>query len=79
MAATPEGLITRTQTTGPAVDITYASHSGTIAISCTGCPWGEQVYTGALTTDPPEKEEALIERHLPEARNYAQTHAASHH
>ncbi|MEU3990114.1 hypothetical protein AB0F24_17355 [Streptomyces platensis] len=80
MTATPEGLIERIQTTtGPAVDIAYVSHSGALTATCTTCPWHERIDTGALTTDPPEKEDLLIERHLPEAESLAQAHAASQH
>ncbi|MEE4419532.1 hypothetical protein [Streptomyces bugieae] len=80
MSSTPEGLISRFQpTTGPAIDIVYAPHSGALTATCTACPWSERINTGALTTDPPEKEDLLIERHIPDAYDYAQTHAASQH
>ncbi|MGA4875851.1 hypothetical protein [Streptomyces lydicamycinicus] len=80
MSSTPEDLVSRFQpTAGPAIDITYASHSGSLTVTCAACRWSDHIDTGALTTDPPEKEEALIERHLPDAYNYAQTHAASQH
>lgn len=79
MSSTPEGLISRIQTsTGTAIDVAYVSHSGALTVTCTACPWSERIDTGALTTDPPEKEEALIERHLLEAESFQQAHAASH-
>ncbi len=80
MSSTPEGLISRFQpTAGPAVDITYVPHSGALTATCTACPWREHINTGALTTDPPEKEELLVELHLPEAESFAQAHAARQH
>ncbi|WP_327223009.1 hypothetical protein OG229_02375 [Streptomyces platensis] len=80
MSSTPEGLISRVQTsTGTAVDVAYVSHSGALTTTCTACPWHERIDTGALPTDPPEKEDLLVERHLPEAESLAQAHAASQH
>jgi hypothetical protein len=80
VVATPEGLISRFQpATGPAIDIAYVSHSGSLTATCTTCPWSDHIDTGALTTDPPEKEDFLVQRHLPEAESLAQAHAASQH
>lgn len=80
MDTTPEGLISRYQPpTGPAIDIAYISHSGALTATCTACPWDERIATGALPTDPPEKEDALVERHLSDAYDYAEKHAASQH
>lgn len=79
MSSTPEGLISRIQTsTGAAIDVAYVSHSGALTVTCTACPWSERIDTGALTTDPPEKEDLLVERHLPEVESFAQVHAARH-
>ncbi|MFJ3699521.1 hypothetical protein ACIPW9_36255 [Streptomyces sp. NPDC090052] len=72
-------LIVRIETaTSPAVDIEYASHSGALTITCTGCTWDDRIPTGATVTDPPEREDVLIDRHLPAARRSAQGHAATH-
>jgi hypothetical protein len=60
---------------GATVDITYASHSGLLAATCNGCGQVERTDTGGLLTDPPEKEDARIEKALPESRELAQTHA----
>jgi hypothetical protein len=60
---------------GATVDITYASHSGLIVATCTGCGNVERTDTGGLLTDPPEKEDARIEKALPESRELAQAHA----
>lgn len=61
---------------GATVDITYTSHSGLLAATCTGCGQIERTDTGAMTYDPPEKEQARIEQHLPTNRELAQAHAS---
>jgi hypothetical protein len=72
-----EGVIARYLTVaGATVDITYASHSGLIVATCTGCGNVERTNTGGLLTDPPEKEDARIEKALPESRELAQAHAS---
>jgi hypothetical protein len=72
----PDGCIARCRTVaGATVDITYASHSGLIVATCTGCGNVERTNTGGLLTDPPEKEDARIEKALPESRELAQAHA----
>ena len=71
-----DGLIARYLTVaGATVDITYASHSGLLAATCTGCGDVERTDTGGLLSDPPEKEDARIEKALPESRELAQAHA----
>jgi hypothetical protein len=60
---------------GATVDITYASHSGLLIATCTGCKQIERTDTGGLLADPPEKEAARIEKALPESRTLAQAHA----
>lgn len=71
----PEDVIARYLTVGGAtVDITYASHSGTLVTTCFGCGHYEWTATGSCPHDPPEKEEALIEKALPEIRALAESH-----
>lgn len=72
-----EGTIARYWTVaGATVDIAYASHSGLLIATCTGCEQIERTDTGGLLTDPPEKEAARIEKALPQSRELAQAHAA---
>jgi hypothetical protein len=76
--AWPEGIIARYLTVADAtVDITYASHSGLLVATCTGCGWVEHTSTHGLLSDPPEKEDARIEKTLPESRELAEAHAES--
>lgn len=75
-AAWPGGVIARyVNVVGAHVDITYASHSGLITATCTGCGWVDLTDTGGYAYDPPEKEAARVEKALPESREYAQAHA----
>ena len=62
---------------GATVDITYAPHSGVIVATCTGdrCGWEERTDTYGMSYDPPEKEQARVERWLPENQQEAQAHA----
>ncbi len=62
---------------GTAVEITYHPHSGALQMGCTGCGETASTPTGARTWDPPEKEDALVDEALPEAREQAQAHAAA--
>lgn len=61
---------------GATVDITYTSHSGLLLATCTGCHHVDRTDTGAMAYDPPEKEQARIERHMPTSRKQAQAHAS---
>jgi len=77
-AAWDDNVIARYLTVaGATVDITYTSHSGLLYATCTGCGQVERIDTGAMTYDPPEKEQARIEQHLPTSREQAQGHAAA--
>ena len=60
---------------GSTVDLAYVSHSGLLKATCAGCGAAEVIDTGGLVTDPPEKEDARVDDVLPEARQWAQTHA----
>ena len=60
---------------GATVDIAYTSHRGLLTATCTGCGDIEQTDTGGWLSDAPEKEDARIEKALPESRLLAQTHA----
>lgn len=74
----PDGVIARYLTVaGATVDISYASHSGVIVATCTGerCGWQERTDTYGMSYDPPEKEEARVDRWLPENQQEAQAHA----
>lgn len=59
---------------GTPIELTYAAHSGLLAAQCTRCPWEECIRTGALPSDPPEKEDFLLDRCLPDAVDAARTH-----
>ncbi|MEU1273019.1 hypothetical protein [Streptomyces sp. NPDC005799] len=72
----PEDCIARYLTpAGEHVDITYVSRAGYLLSTCTGCGNVDDTDTYGLLSDPPEKEDARIEKALPEAREQAQAHA----
>ncbi|MFH9389858.1 hypothetical protein ACH4KV_24250 [Streptomyces albidoflavus] len=72
MGGSPE---LRTTVEGTPIEITYYAHSGVLNARCTTCPWEGAVRTGAFPTDPPEKEDCLIDRHFPHAVALAQAHS----
>lgn len=73
----PAGVIARyLAVAGATVDIAYASHSGLLTATCNGCGNIERTDTGGLLSDPPEKEEARVEKALPDSRELAQAHAS---
>jgi hypothetical protein len=70
------GVVARYLTVaGATVDITYTSHRGLLTATCNGCGDIEHTDTGGWLSDPPEKEDARVEKALPESRLLAQTHA----
>jgi len=73
----PDDVIARYVTVaGATVDITYTSHSSLLLATCTGCDHVDRTDTGGMAYDPPEKEQARIEQHLPANRELAQAHAS---
>ena len=75
-AARAENAIARYLTAGGAtVDITYASHTGWLTATCTGCDQVERTETDGRIYDTPEQEAERVEKALPESRKHAQTHA----
>jgi hypothetical protein len=58
-----------------AVDIVYTSSTGWITSTCAGCGASERTDPGACVYDTPEEEQARVDKALPNARPWAQSHA----
>ncbi|MET8694733.1 hypothetical protein ABZV65_19570 [Streptomyces bauhiniae] len=72
----PDDVLARYLTVGGAhVDITHTSRSGLVTSTCHGCKNTDDVFTDGSLDDPPEQEDAHVDRVLPDARDWAQAHA----
>ncbi len=58
-----------------AVEIAYATLNGMLTATCAGCGETEGTSTHGLFSDTPEEEQARIDKELPTARRWAQSHA----
>lgn len=58
-----------------AVDVVYTSSTGWITATCAGCDASERTSTNGLIYDTPEEEQARVDKALPHARPWAQSHA----
>jgi hypothetical protein len=58
-----------------AVGIVYASLTGWITATCAGCGASERTGTDGRFSDTPEEEQARVDKALPKARPWAQSHA----
>lgn len=58
-----------------AVHIVYTSGTGWITATCAGCGASERTDTGGLIYDTPEEEQSRVDKALPHARPWAQSHA----
>ncbi|MET9813179.1 hypothetical protein [Streptomyces sp. NPDC006355] len=58
-----------------AVDIVYTSSTGWITSTCAGCGTSERTSTNGYVYDTPEEEQARVDKALPNARPWAQSHA----
>ncbi|MFI8191394.1 hypothetical protein ACIF8T_21665 [Streptomyces sp. NPDC085946] len=60
-----------------AVDIVYTSSTGWITATCAGCGASERTDPGGYVYDTPEEEQARVDKALPHARPWAQSHAGT--
>ncbi|MGW4222987.1 hypothetical protein ACWEG1_05970 [Streptomyces bauhiniae] len=72
----PDDVLARYLTVvGAHVDITHTSHSDYVVSTCHGCETTHDIFTGGSLDDPPEQEDARVDRALPEAHEWTQEHA----